>query len=302
MTTGLVRSLGYLRIETLDVGAWRQFGTTVLGMTEGRGPDPAALYLRMDQFPARIVVLPGSRERLLCSGWEVTDAAAFSLVAAALDAAGVPVKTGDAADLADRRVGQLLCFDDPSGNSVEVFCGAALEHRPAVGKYGTSFVTGDQGMGHVVLPVTDDSATLDFYTSVLGFRLRDSMRMPGEFFGKPAGSTVWMRFLGSCPRHHSLALAPMAAPTGIVHLMIEVDALDEVGRALDRCERHGAVVSSTLGRHANDLMVSFYVQTPGGFDIEYGFDGLRVDDSTWVSRETTAVSLWGHKFSAGAAH
>jgi 3,4-dihydroxy-9,10-secoandrosta-1,3,5(10)-triene-9,17-dione 4,5-dioxygenase len=300
--TGLVRSLGYLRIETTDLGAWREFGTAVLGMTEGRGPDAGALYLRMDNFPARLVVLPGSRDRLLCSGWEVADAAAFSAVAGALDAAGVAVKAGDAAGLADRRVGQLLSFDDPSGNAVEVFCGAALEHRPAVGRYGTSFVTGDQGMGHVVLPVTDDSATLDFYTSVLGFRLRDSMRMPGEFFGRPSGSTVWMRFLGCCPRHHSLALAPMAAPAGIVHLMIEVDSLDEVGRTLDRCERRGAVVSSTLGRHANDLMVSFYVQTPGGFDIEYGFDGLRVDDATWVSRETTAVSLWGHKFSAGAAH
>ena len=66
--------------------------------------------------------------------------------------------------------------------------------------------------------------------------------------------------------------------------------------------RRKAPVSSTLGRHANDLMVSFYVQTPGGFDIEYGTDGRIVDDSTWVSRETTAVSLWGHVFSAGSAH
>jgi 3,4-dihydroxy-9,10-secoandrosta-1,3,5(10)-triene-9,17-dione 4,5-dioxygenase len=81
-----------------------------------------------------------------------------------------------------------------------------------------------------------------------------------------------------------------------VHLMIEVATLDDVGRALDRCHRRGAPVSSTLGRHANDLMVSFYVQTPGGFDIEYGTDGRRVDDSTWVSRESTTVSLWGHVF------
>jgi 3,4-dihydroxy-9,10-secoandrosta-1,3,5(10)-triene-9,17-dione 4,5-dioxygenase len=49
-------------------------------------------------------------------------------------------------------------------------------------------------------------------------------------------------------------------------------------------------------------MVSFYVQTPGGFDIEYGTDGRTVDDSTWVARESTAVSQWGHLFSAGAGH
>ena len=55
--------------------------------------------------------------------------------------------------------------------------------------------------------------------------------------------------------------------------MIEVAALDDVGRAMDRCTRRGAPMSATLGRHANDLMVSFYVATPGGFDIEYGTDG-----------------------------
>ena len=36
-----IRSLGYLRIESADVAAWREFGIRVLGMVEGRGPDPA---------------------------------------------------------------------------------------------------------------------------------------------------------------------------------------------------------------------------------------------------------------------
>jgi 3,4-dihydroxy-9,10-secoandrosta-1,3,5(10)-triene-9,17-dione 4,5-dioxygenase len=299
--TGLISSLGYLRISSADPGAWRDFGTKVLGMAEGRGPDPAAVYLRMDDFPARLVIVPGEQERLLASGWEVADERALAEVADVLAAAGIPVKTGDAAELADRRVGQLLHADDPSGNSLEIFCGAVLDNRPAISPYGTVFVTGDQGLGHVVLPAASDGETLAFYTDLLGFRLRDSMRMPGEFFGKP-GEQVWMRFLGCCPRHHSLALAPMNPAAGIVHLMIEVATLDDVGRALDRCVRRKAPISSTLGRHANDLMVSFYVQAPGGFDIEYGTDGRVVDDSTWISRESTAVSLWGHVFGAGSHH
>ena len=60
-----IGSLGYLRIESADVEAWREFGVRVLGMVEGRGPDPGALYLRMDDFPARLVILPGERDRLL---------------------------------------------------------------------------------------------------------------------------------------------------------------------------------------------------------------------------------------------
>jgi 3,4-dihydroxy-9,10-secoandrosta-1,3,5(10)-triene-9,17-dione 4,5-dioxygenase len=304
--TGLISSLGYLRIESADTGAWREFGTKVLGLTEGRGPDPSAVYLRMDDFPARLIVVPGERDRLLASGWEVADEGTLAEIAHILTAADVPVKMADDAELADRRVGQMLKADDPSGNSLEIFCGAILDSRPAISPYGNRFVTGDQGLGHVVLPAASDpvvgaTETLSFYTDLLGFRLRDSMRMPGEFFGRP-GEQVWMRFLGCCPRHHSLALAPMTPEAGIVHLMIEVATLDDVGRALDRCTRRQAPLSSTLGRHANDLMVSFYVQTPGGFDIEYGTDGLTVDDSTWVARESTAVSQWGHVFTAGQAH
>ncbi len=297
-----IRSLGYLRIETADVGAWREFGVRVLGMAEGRGPDAGALYLRMDDFPARLVILPGERERLLASGWEVAGEDALGDVGRALSDAGVPVKTGTPAELAERRVGGMLRFDDPAGNAVEVFCGAALEHRPVGSAYGNRFVTGLLGLGHVVLPVSDDESALSFYTEVLGFRLRDSMRMAPELFGRPAGPPLWMRFLGCNPRHHSLALAPFPAPAGIVHLMIEVASLDDVGRAMDRCARRGAPVSATLGRHANDLMVSFYVRTPGGFDVEYGTSGLLVDDATWVSRETTAISLWGHTFSLAGAH
>ena len=299
----MIRSLGYLRIESADVAAWREFGVRILGMVEGRGPEEGALYLRMDDFPARLVIVPGARERLLASGWEVAGAGELAAVGHALADAGVAVKAATPEELAARRVREMLRFDDPAGNAIEVFCGAALEHRPAVSPYGNQFVTGDMGLGHVVLPVAGAAdAALAFYTGVLGFQQRDSMRMPAEFVGgAPGDPPAWFRFLGCCPRHHSLALAPMPAEAGIVHLMIEVAALDDVGRALDRCARRGAPLSASLGRHANDLMVSFYVRTPGGFDIEYGTDGLRVDDATWVSRESTAVSLWGHSFAGPAA-
>ena len=209
----MISSLGYLRIESADVAAWREFGVKVLGLTEGRGPEAGALYLRMDDFPARLVIVPGSAERLLASGWEVADAAALAAVGRALAGAGVAYKAGTADELAMRRVASMLRLEDPAGHTLEVFCGAALEHRPSVSPYGNRFVTGTMGMGHVVLPVPPgSSAAFDFYTEVLGFRLRDSMRMPAEFFGgSPGDPPVWFRFLGCNARHHSLALAPLPA-------------------------------------------------------------------------------------------
>jgi 3,4-dihydroxy-9,10-secoandrosta-1,3,5(10)-triene-9,17-dione 4,5-dioxygenase len=299
----LIRSLGYLRVEATDVDAWREFGVKVLGMVPGRGPHPDAAYLRMDDLPARIVVVPGDRDRLTATGWEVGDPAALSRLIGALEEAGAAVKPAAAEELADRRVAGMVTVDDPAGNRLEFFCGAALDTRPALSTYGTRFVTGDQGMGHVVLPCDDDAAGLRFYTEVLGFRLRDSMRLIPETIGlPPSGRPLWMRFLGCGPRHHSVALAPIPAPTGLIHLMVETATIDDVGLAMDRCAKNKAPLVSTLGRHANDRMVSFYVRTPSGFDIEYGTGGCTVDDSTWVARQTTAHSVWGHRFLRGGAH
>jgi 3,4-dihydroxy-9,10-secoandrosta-1,3,5(10)-triene-9,17-dione 4,5-dioxygenase len=296
-----IRSLGYLRIEATDVEAWRAFGVKVLGMVQGRGPDPEALYLRMDDLPARLVIVPGSRDRLLASGFELSDAPSLVALTRRLEEAGVAVKQATPEELAQRRVAGLIRCDDPFGNTLELFCGAALDSRPAVSQYGNRFVTGDMGLGHVVLYADNDAAGLRFYTELLGFQLRDSMRLIPETIGlPPSDRPLWMRFLGCGPRHHSVAFAPIPAPSGIVHIMLEVDTLDDVGRAMDRCQKHGAPLIATLGRHANDLMVSFYLRTPSGFEIEYGTDGLRVDGSTWVSRQTTAHSVWGHRFVRGA--
>ncbi|HET9896634.1 MAG TPA: VOC family protein [Streptosporangiaceae bacterium] len=295
-----IRSLGYLRIESADPGAWREFGTRLLGLTEGRGPEAGAVYLRMDDFPARFVIVAGGADRLLASGWETGSQRSFETLADRLAVAGVPVKAGTAAELAARRVAGMMSFDDPSGHRLEVFWGTSLDNRPAFSQYGVSFVTGDYGMGHLVIPASDDAASMDFYTGLLGFRLRDTMAMAPELFGRPAGGPpALMRFLGVNPRHHSLALAPMTAASGCIHVMVEVASLDDVGRAMDRCTRRGGKLTASLGRHANDRMVSFYVRTPGGFDIEYGTGGLLVDDATWVSRRTTAISEWGHAFVTG---
>ncbi|AEF39378.1 iron-dependent extradiol dioxygenase HsaC [Hoyosella subflava] len=295
-----IRSLGYLRIEATDMAAWREYGLKVLGMVEGSGTNPDALYLRMDDFPARLVIVPGSKDRLAQTGWEAANAEDLHDVRARLDAHGVPFKEGTDEQKADRRVDELITFEDPSGNTQEVFHGVALQHRRVVSPYGHRFVTGEQGLGHVVLSTKDDDASLRFYRDVLGFSLRDSMKLPPQAVGRTENDPpAWLRFLGCNPRHHSLAFLPMPTPSGIVHVMVEVENSDDVGLCLDRALRRKVKMSATLGRHVNDLMLSFYMKTPGGFDVEFGCEGRTVDDHSWIARESTAVSLWGHDFSIG---
>ena len=289
-----LKSLGYVTISTADIDRWRRFAFGVLGFAEGRGPDPSALYLRMDERAARLVVVPGDTDRVMTVGWEVRDHAALERVMATLDGAGVAFKQLSVDEASERRVEEVITFEDPAGTTLEVFHGAVLDHSPVITPFGAKFVTGDQGMGHVVLPATDPGALFDFYTDVLGFRSRGAFRVPlPKEFGP-----VRVRFLGINERHHSLAIVPAAhmRDPRVVHIMVEVDSLDAVGQALDRVNAEGFQLSSTLGRHTNDKMVSFYVRAPGDWDIEFGTDGMRVDENHYTAEEITADSYWGHQW------
>jgi 2,3-dihydroxybiphenyl 1,2-dioxygenase len=290
-----IKSLGYITIQTSDIDRWRTFAFDVLGFAHGNGPDPDALYLRMDERFARIIVIPGDTDQVVHVGWEVRDGAALHRVRESLERGGVAVKPLSVEEADARRVEDVIAFTDPTGTATEVFFGPALDHSPVVTPFGATFVTGTQGLGHVVLPTMDPAGAFAFYSDVLGFKPRGAMRLPAP----PEFGPLRIRFFGVNERHHSLALcpAPHGGAPGVVHIMVEVDSLDAVGRALDRVAQNGFSLSSTLGRHTNDKMISFYVRAPGGWDIEFGTDGMKVDETYYTAEEITSDSYWGHDWS-----
>jgi 3,4-dihydroxy-9,10-secoandrosta-1,3,5(10)-triene-9,17-dione 4,5-dioxygenase len=291
---GLIKGLGYVTVATADIESWRTFAFGVLGFANGEGPDKSALYLRMDERAARIIVVPGDVDKIVSVGWEVRDHADLEQVKTALDTAGVPVKQLSLEEADSRRVEEVITFEDPAGTSLEVFHGAVLDHSPVITPFGARFVTGAQGLGHVVLPALDTDGLFTFYTEVLGFRSRGAFRVPTP----PEFGPVRVRFLGVNQRHHSLAICPAQSlrDPGLIHLMVEVDSLDAVGQALDRVNAQDFQLSSTLGRHTNDKMVSFYVRAPGDWDIEFGTEGMCVDEMYYTAEEITADSYWGHQW------
>ncbi|MEV0247849.1 VOC family protein [Nocardia sp. NPDC050712] len=291
----VISSLGYVKVAVSDPHAWRTFAFDVIGFAEGAGPDPDAVYLRMDERAARLVLVPGETDKVLAIGWEVRDYRALAEVRAAVRAFGIEVTELPLAEADARRVEEVISFLDPSGTTVEVFHGPVLDHSPVVSPHGNCFVTAGLGLGHAVLPVPDLDVAFRFYTEVLGFLPRGAFRLPTP----PEYGPMRVRFLGVNSRHHSLALIPSGGEegSGLVHIMVEVDALDDVGRALDRVGKAGYHLSSTLGRHTNDKMISFYVRTPGGWDLEFGTEGMQVDEATYTAEEITADSYWGHDWS-----
>ena len=152
-------------------------------------------------------------------------------------------------------------------------------------------MTGDLGLGHAVVTVRDPAESLAFYRDVLGFRVSDFIR-----FEPAPGAELELTFLHCNPRHHTLALLP-TPPRGkrLHHFMVELGELDDVGRAYELCEERGVPIASTLGRHTNDHMLSFYVTTPSGFQVEIGWGGRLVDDATWRVETHRAASIWGHR-------
>jgi 3,4-dihydroxy-9,10-secoandrosta-1,3,5(10)-triene-9,17-dione 4,5-dioxygenase len=290
-----VRSLGYLRIGTEDLEGWRQFAGKFLGLMEMDGEESGPLRFRMDDFPPRLVVSAAPAAQVEAIGFEVLSREELDELVAAVQETGTKVTTLEWPECSDRRITGGVRFDDPGGNRLELFYGPVLDHRPAILRHVTGFVTGRQGMGHVVVTVPDGPAAYDFYTKTLGFKGRNTLRLPSAPApdGTPQFETLW--FLGCNRRHHTVGILPMAGPGRLIHFMVEALTLDDVGRAWDRAERLKVPVMQTLGRHTNDRMVSFYVISPDGFAVEFGYDGLEVEGDEPVY-EITEGAFWGHKF------
>jgi 3,4-dihydroxy-9,10-secoandrosta-1,3,5(10)-triene-9,17-dione 4,5-dioxygenase len=282
-----VLSLGYLHLRTPNLDAWRTFATEVLGLMLASGPDEDADYYRWDDRPYRLVLAPGDEVSVSAIGFEVGDDRDLRALVATLQAAGVAVAIGSAEEAAHRLVSGFASFEDPAGAPIELFHGPILNHDAVQTPLVSGFVTGEMGLGHVVITVADLDESIDFYRDHLGFHLRNTWFLGG----------MSMAFLGCNPRHHSLAFGcGLPSPGLLRHFMVEMATIDDVGRAQDRCLDHDVPVIMGLGRHTNDHMISFYCQAPDGFMVEAGWGGLHIDDAaTTATYQITKPSFWGHR-------
>ncbi|ALS65175.1 MULTISPECIES: VOC family protein [Pandoraea] len=278
-----LKALGYLGLRTSKLAEWRDFSTRLLGMQQVDGSAGTRLF-RMDERAQRLVVSEGAHDALDFMGWEVDSATDLSALASRLENAGVRVEVGTRALCEQRQVSELIAFCDPVGNRLEAFCSAALATAPfAPGRPLSGFRTGALGMGHVVLHVEDVDALLPFYRDLLGFRTTDYGLTPYKLY-----------FFHLNHRHHSFAMVG-SGRRAFHHFMVELCSLDDVGQAYDLAQQEPGRVAYTLGRHLNDQVTSFYVHTPSGFFVEYGWGGLIIDPESWSPHETFGgPSLWGH--------
>ena len=278
-----LQTLGYIGVRAKNIDDWATYGSRFLGM-QLVDKSAATLAFRMDDKKQRFVVNADADDGPGFYGWEVADARALDALAAHLERNNAKVARGSRALADERHVKDLIVFHDPVGNRVEVFHGAATTSEPfKPGRSISGFRTGPLGMGHAVLNAERIDDVIPFYRDVLGFRLSDYLLKPFKAY-----------FFHINPRHHSLAFIE-AGKNGIHHLMVETCMLDDVGQAYDLALRKPEMIGTTLGRHVNDEVTSFYSWSPSKFLFEYGWGGRSIDPANWQPHERTeGPSLWGH--------
>jgi 2,3-dihydroxybiphenyl 1,2-dioxygenase len=278
-----LNALGYFGVRTKNLEDWASYATRFLGM-QLTDKSRNTLAFRMDDRKQRLVVHGDDGEGPSFYGWEVADAAALDALAAHLEKHGVQIARGSRALAEERRVKDLIVFSDPVGNRLEVFHGPeiAIEaFKP--GRSISGFRTGPLGMGHAVLTAERLEDVVPFYTEILNFKATDYLLRPFKAY-----------FFHINARHHSLAFID-TGKNGIHHMMFEVCYLDDVGQAYDLAQRNPEMIATTLGRHVNDHVTSFYSYSPSKFMVEYGWGGRSIDTANWTPHERTeGPSLWGH--------
>lgn len=289
-----ITQLGYLGISVSDAKAWEDLAQSVLGMQVEERTREGTIYLRMDEYHHRVALHPDGQDEVAYIGWQVADEQALETVRARLEAAGVKVKAGTSSDLESRKVAALYKFEDPDGHPLEIACGQLVSERPFVpGRPISGFKTGPLGMGHVVLRSSDLKKSIAFYRDVLGLSITDYIDASEQFQVAPGQGLLV--FFHCNPRHHSLALGALPMPKRIHHFMVEVQSAEDVLQAYELCQERGGALMTTIGKHTNDHMISFYLRNPSGFGIEYGWNGRLVGGPEWVVQLHRRTSIWGHK-------
>jgi 2,3-dihydroxybiphenyl 1,2-dioxygenase len=285
--------VAYLGIQVADPAGFGTFLQDVVGLVPGEPAAEGAATWRNDDRVQRIIIEEGPANDAVFVGLEAASPEAFERAVDRARMAGASVTQGPASDAGARRVKALARVETPWGVPFELVHGLASAATPFDSSLVPGgFVTKDQGFGHVVFVVPDLDEADRFAREALGFTQTDWLETD-----LAPGLPLTVRFYHCNSRHHSLAIgkAPIELPQKLHHVMVETASQDNVGAAFDRAWNAGLPIANALGKHDNDKMFSFYVVTPAGFQLEFGYGARTIDDPWTDDHRYDRISEWGHQ-------
>lgn len=284
--------LGYVVIETQKFGDWKRFGRDAIGMhLDELSPDTARF--RLDDNACRVLLRRGPAEDVVALGWHLDGAATFDEISRRVADGGVPAAEGGEEEAKLRGVERFLRFPGPNGLAQEIYTSARTAPL-ALDIPGSGFVTGAGGMGHVAMTTTKPHLVRGYYDHVFDARLSD-------YIDETISSMKFkIRFLRVNERHHSVAIASVNAlpinpiRTRVQHVNVQAATLDDMVSSYRRVKDLGFTMALSIGQHTNDKELSYYAQTPSGFEWEVGWNPIVVDENTWKPSTHRGISSWGH--------
>lgn len=284
--------VGYMVVETGRMADWRRFAVEGIGMHADDLPG-GAMGLRIDDYQRRFLLRPGPAEDMIAVGFEVEDAEALGRAVDHLLAQGEkPERLADA-DAKARGVEAAFGFSGPKGLRFEVATGHARTNAP-LDMSASGFVTGPGGLGHFVMTSRRAAEVASDMERLFGAKLSDTISQ------KVSGVPLELSFYHLNQRHHSIAVGGTKGlkldpiRKRVQHVSIETAKLEDVTAAFGRLRGMGFKMAMGIGQHPNDEVISFYVISPSGFELELGWNSLLVDDDTWQVGHHDRISAWGH--------
>ncbi|MDF3833769.1 VOC family protein [Cupriavidus basilensis] len=291
---GRVR-LGYVIVESSRLAEWKHFAADGLGLHIDE-VSADTLALRVDDRTRRLVVQRGPAEDVVALGWELDDDAALHLALARVRDSGVSAQLHRGDEAAARGVSEYWSFTGPKRTSVELFTTPVMTERPLRMK-ASGFLTGVGGLGHVAISTREPESMKGFWERIFDARVSDYIE------DRLSGVDLDLTFLRLNERHHSVAIVSTRGirlnplRTSIHHMNLQVASLDDVVDGYRRCRELGYPIANAIGQHPNDRELSFYVETPSGFEMEIGWNPIVVTEEAerhWRQATYRGISLWGH--------
>lgn len=289
----MITQLGYIGFGVKDLAVWEDYATNVLGHAVQEKLGDGTMYLRMDEYHHRLIVEPTGEDDLKYVGWMVKDNDALNELRDRLEAAGVEVEEASPEECYYRRVRRFIAFKDTNDVRQEAFVGLEVMGRDPFRspRNISGWHAGNLGLGHISWKTEDVDETERFFRDILGFKISDYITFIG-----PDSPPRRIVFFHVNPRHHSFNITSFHHNPGkLGHIMMQQKTIDDVGQTYDIVRERKIPLVMELGRHNNDRMLSFYMQTPSGFTIEIGADGREIDDDTWVVQQYYTGDIWGHQ-------